>query len=102
MCAAVKEFFVNGRLFGQLNHTVVSLIPKVDEPLKVEQFRPISCCNVVYKIISKLMTKRLGTCLTYLIDPAQGAFVQGKHMTDNIFLVQELLRKYNIKRETRQ
>ena len=102
VCAAVKEFFINGKLLRQLNHTIISLIPKVESPDRVEHYRPISCCNVVYKIISKVMTLRLGTCLGSLIDPAQSAFVEGRLMSDNIFLVQELLRKYSVKRDTRR
>ena len=79
VCAAVKEFFQNGRLLRQLNHTVVSLIPKKEHPTKVEEFRPISCYNVIYKIISKVMTRRLGPCLPALIDPAQAGFVTGEN-----------------------
>ncbi len=102
VCAAVKEFFENGKLLRQFNHTIVSLIAKVGAPDRVEHYRPISCCNVIYKIISKVMTSRLGKCLGNVIDSAQSAFVGGRLMSDNIFLVQELLRKYNVKRETRK
>ena len=102
LCAAVKEFFANGKLLRQLNHTTISLIPKSENPSRVEHYRPISCCNVVYKIISKIMAKRLGGCLGYVIDPVQAAFVAGRAMTDNIFLVQELLRRYNVRRDTKR
>lgn len=102
VCAAVKEFFINGKLLRQVNHTIISLIPKVEQASFVEQYRPISCCNVIYKIISKVMTSRLSKCLAPLIDPAQSAFVAGRLMSDNIFLVQELLRKYEVKRDTRR
>ena len=101
LCAAVKEFFTNGKLLRQFNHTIISLVPKVDDPARVEHYRPIALCNVVYKIVSKIMTLRLGKCLGSLIDPAQSAFVEGRLMSDNIFLVQELLRNYNVTRETR-
>lgn len=87
-------------MLGQLNHTIVSLIPKKNRPNRVEEFRPISCCNVIYKVISKGMTNRLGECLRYLIDPAQAGFISGRLMSDNIFLVQELLRRYNVQRNT--
>ena len=68
----------------------------------MSQFRPISCCNTVYKVISKIMTERLALCLGDIIDQAQGAFVKGRLMSDNIFLVQELLKRYNVTRETRR
>ena len=102
VCAAVKEFFRNGHFLKQFNHTIVSLIPKVEEPLRVDQYRPISCCNVIYKVISKVLTNRLGKCLGTVINSAQSAFVGGRLMSDNIFLVQELLRRYNVKRDAKR
>ena len=47
-CAAIKEFFASGKLLGEFNSTLISLIPKVKNPVKVTDFRPISCCNIVY------------------------------------------------------
>ncbi|XP_074278146.1 uncharacterized protein LOC141601744 [Silene latifolia] len=50
ICGAVSDFFTHGKLLKQVNHTLVSLIPKVPLPENVAQFRPMSCCNVLYKI----------------------------------------------------
>lgn len=47
----VQDFFINDHLLPALNHTNITLIPKVDNPAKVSQFRPISLCNVMYKVI---------------------------------------------------
>lgn len=47
----VQQLFTNGYLLRELNHTFIALIPKVDSPTKISQFRPISFCNVGYKII---------------------------------------------------
>ncbi|GKE52717.1 hypothetical protein Tco_1487873, partial [Tanacetum coccineum] len=44
---AVCEFFTNGRLLNELNHTILALIPKVNAPARVNDYRPISCCNVL-------------------------------------------------------
>ncbi|GJX44064.1 hypothetical protein Tco_0260740 [Tanacetum coccineum] len=56
---AVCEFFTNGRLLKELNHTILALIPKVNAPARVNDYRPISCCNVLFKCISKIIANRL-------------------------------------------
>lgn len=95
---AVTEFFENGRLLKQLNHSIIALIPKVDHARKVGEFRPISLCNVVYKAISKILASRLSGVLPLLVDEAQAGFVQGRVMAENILLLQELIRHYGRKR----
>lgn len=97
---AVNEFFSTGQLLKQVNHGLISLIPKVEQPSTIGHFRPITCCNVVYKIISKLLANRINEVLDELISPEQSAFVRHRKMKENIMLVQELLRKYNRKRVT--
>lgn len=57
--AAIREFFVTGKLLGELNSSIISLIPKVSSPTKVTDYRPISCCKVIYKCISKILSDRL-------------------------------------------
>ncbi|KAL0300440.1 UNVERIFIED_CONTAM: hypothetical protein Scaly_3046100 [Sesamum calycinum] len=98
VCQAVMEFFNHGRLLKQLNATLITLIPKVQMPIKVGDFRPISCCNVVYKIITKVMVTRMHLVLEKLIDSCQNAFVPGRSISDNILLAQELLSGYNQKK----
>ncbi|CAH9148298.1 unnamed protein product [Cuscuta epithymum] len=95
---ATKEFFNSGRLLKHINHTVIALIPKTSHSPKVSDFRPISCTNVLYKIITKIIAARMSPTLSGLINQAQGAFVDGRLMFDNIFLAQELVRGYNRKR----
>ena len=98
LCDAVKEFFSSGSLLKQINHTLIALVPKSSHANSVCDFRPISCCNVIYKVISKILALRLRPVLGGIIDPAQSAFMEGRSMIENIHLVQELLRKYNRKR----
>ncbi|GKC91464.1 RNA-directed DNA polymerase, eukaryota, reverse transcriptase zinc-binding domain protein [Tanacetum coccineum] len=73
VCAFVKEFFKKGRMLGEVNATLISLIPKLDTPTKVLEFRPIACCNTLYKCISKNLTERIKKALCYLVDPNQSA-----------------------------
>ena len=55
----VVEFFTNGRLLRQLNHTFIALIPKRDNPSETHHLRPISPCNTIYKTISKILVNRV-------------------------------------------
>ncbi|GJZ52696.1 RNA-directed DNA polymerase, eukaryota, reverse transcriptase zinc-binding domain protein [Tanacetum coccineum] len=94
-CTAIKEFFSSGKLLGEVNATLISLVPKSLTPQKVSDFRPIACCNVVYKCISKILTNRIKSALNQIVDDNQSDFVPRRAITDNILLTQELLKGYN-------
>ena len=72
---STHAFFHSSSLLKSLNQTFLTLIPKVQFPDDVSQFRPISLCNVVYKIISKIMVDRLKPLIDKLITPYQNAFI---------------------------
>ncbi|KAK4384099.1 Retrovirus-related Pol polyprotein from type-2 retrotransposable element R2DM [Sesamum angolense] len=92
---AIIDFFKTGRLLKQLNATLLTLIPKVRLPHSVAEFRPISCCNVVYKVITKILVSRIRESLDLLISPSQNAFVPGRLISDNVLLAQDLFSGYN-------
>ncbi|KAL0293020.1 UNVERIFIED_CONTAM: hypothetical protein Sangu_3246300, partial [Sesamum angustifolium] len=91
MVEAVGEFFRTGKLLKQINNTLLALIPKVNMPTYVSDYRPISCCNVLYKAITKIMVKRIQRVLPLLINYSQNAFVPGRSIADNILLAQDYL-----------
>ncbi|KAL0283758.1 UNVERIFIED_CONTAM: Retrovirus-related Pol polyprotein from type-1 retrotransposable element R2 [Sesamum radiatum] len=92
---ALLDFFRTGRLLKQINATLISLIPKVNSPSVVAEFRPISCCNVLYKAVTKILVQRMRSILHTLISPSQNAFVPGRSIGDNVLLAQELFSGYN-------
>lgn len=87
----VKSFFSSGRMLKDLNHTNIVLICKVVHPTKMSHFRAISLCNVMYKIISKVLTNRLKRVFPKVISPNQSAFVARRQISNNILVVYELL-----------
>ncbi|XP_010474601.1 PREDICTED: uncharacterized protein LOC104754160 [Camelina sativa] len=87
----VKTFFQSGKLEKDINRTNICLIPKKLKAVKLAEFRPISLSNVVYKIISKVMAKRLTSLLPDIISETQAAFIKGRLITDNILIAHELL-----------
>ena len=71
---AVKELFSSDSLLKQINHTVIALVLKSSHSPTVGDYRPIACCNVTTKVISKIMAARLAPILGTLVDRAQSAF----------------------------
>ena len=67
---AVQNIFISGKMLKEVNNSFIVLIPKTQNPSVINHFRPISLCNTIYKIISKLMVDRLRYVLPKLISPA--------------------------------
>ncbi|XP_056864269.1 uncharacterized protein LOC130511351 [Raphanus sativus] len=87
--AMVKYFFLSNSFDPSMNQTNICLIPKTERPMEMTEFRPISLCNVSYKIISKIICSRLKKFLPKLISETQSAFVARRLISDNILLAQE-------------
>ena len=87
----INEFFSSRKILKQINHAIIALIPKTEHASKVNHFRPISCCNLLYKIISKILANCIAPVLKIIIGESQSTFLKkNRKMLDNIFLIQEL------------
>ncbi|GKB79070.1 RNA-directed DNA polymerase, eukaryota, reverse transcriptase zinc-binding domain protein, partial [Tanacetum coccineum] len=84
----------DGKILKEINSTIIALVPKIQTPLKVSDFRPIACCNVLYKCISKIITQRIKGCLDKLMGPkrvAVKADIQKAYGTVNLQILEDIL-----------
>lgn len=95
ICRVVLEFLNDGVLPHGLNHTNVVLIPKVPNLCEMKDFRPISLCNVSYKLISKALSNRLKSILPLIIDGNQSAFIPGRLITNTNVLSSKIFHFMN-------
>ena len=86
----VADAFITGTFPENFNETHIVLIPKTENPQTIQEFWPISLCNMVYKILSKVIVNRLKPFLPNLISPNQVSFVPKRQLQDNIFVFQEV------------
>lgn len=93
--AGIRSFFRFGHMPPALNSTILSLVPKHSGASAVGDFRPISCCNTIDKLISKLLVRRLKPLLPTMILPNQTAFVQGRLLVENTLLASEIVHGYH-------
>lgn len=78
-----------GRILKEVNNTLISLIPKKENALNLGDFRPISLCNTVYKILSKVMMNRMKPLMESTISEKQIGFVAGRSILDGAIIGQE-------------
>ncbi|KAG7587392.1 Reverse transcriptase domain [Arabidopsis thaliana x Arabidopsis arenosa] len=92
---AIQSFFKKGFLPKGVNSTILALIPKKKEAKVMKDYRPISCCNVLYKVISKILANRLKTILPKFISPNQSAFIKDRLLMENLVLATEIIKDYH-------
>jgi hypothetical protein len=90
----VRNFFQSGIMPAHINDTHIALIPKQLAPLVPADYRPISLCNVIYKIIAKCLANRLKPHLPDYVHQSQQAFIEGRRISNNIIIAQEITHSF--------
>lgn len=80
----VEDTRISGRIPASFNSTFIALIPKTDNPATLNEFRPISLCNCIYKIVSKVIARRLKVILSENISAEQFGFLEGRQIHEAI------------------
>ncbi|CAN1825026.1 Transposon TX1 uncharacterized 149 kDa protein [Linum perenne] len=92
---ALKVLLNNSSMILELNVTSLTLIPKISNPSQVRDFRPISCCNLFYKCVAKILASWMQLVPPDIISPSQSGFIKDRKIVDNVLLAQELVRTYS-------
>ncbi|KAG7588723.1 Zinc finger CCHC-type superfamily [Arabidopsis suecica] len=96
---AVKEFFRTGHLLKKFNTTSITLIPKDPGADQLSQFRPVACCNTIYKVITRLISKRLKLFISQAVQGNQVGFIKGRLLCENVLLASELVENFHVEGE---
>eukprot|EP00253_Pinus_taeda_P006494 PITA_06494 len=87
----VEEFRKKGEVYNPFNATFIALIPKKEVPESFEDFRPISLCNSIYKIIAKVIANKIKPILSRHISMEQFGFLSGRQIHEAIGVAQEVM-----------
>ncbi|KAI0502609.1 hypothetical protein KFK09_017564 [Dendrobium nobile] len=91
---AVNHFMVSGDMPISWNETIIVLIPKIQNPQEVTNYRPICLCLTIYKIIANMLLSRLELVIHKLISTDQAAFIKGRSLSDHVLLAQEIFNNF--------
>ena len=100
MLLFIRESQKSRKVSSSINSTFISLIPKTSSPSSFDDFRPISCCNQIYKIISKTIAQRLKPILSSIISKEQFGFLFKRQIHDVVSLAQEALHSVHIRKSS--
>ncbi|GKC60364.1 putative RNA-directed DNA polymerase, eukaryota, reverse transcriptase zinc-binding domain protein [Tanacetum coccineum] len=98
--AYVREFFKNGNIHSGCNSSFITLIPKVDNPLVVSDFRPISLIGAQNKILAKILANRLSRVIDFVISPEQTAFIKSRQILDGPLMLNEIINWYKKRKQS--
>lgn len=86
-------FFKKKEMLLSFNATIMTQVPKSISVDSMTKFRPISCCTVFYKCVTKILASRMKPYLSRLISKSQSAFIGGRSISDNVFMAKKLVNR---------
>lgn len=87
----LQEFQITGVLPKAITASFLALIPKVNNPQNLKEYRPICLIGCLYKILSKVLASRLKKVIAKLISPCQSAFISGRQILDGVLMINEVV-----------
>ena len=87
----ISEFHRNGKLSKGINNTFIALIPKIDSPRRLNDFRPISLVGSLYNILAKVLANKLKMVIGTVVSDTQTAFVKNRQILDGILIANEVV-----------
>lgn len=87
----VSEFWASSTLPKGSNTAYITLIPKISSPLSFKDYRPISMVGCIYKIIAKLMARRIQKVMSSIISPLQTSYIEGRQILDGALVASEII-----------
>ncbi|KAJ0619222.1 putative RNA-directed DNA polymerase [Helianthus annuus] len=89
--SALDYFYVHGKLNRGCNSSFISLVPKTNNPQKINNFRPISLIGCISKVVSKILSSRLKKVMDFLISDVQTAYIEGRSILEGPLIINELI-----------
>jgi hypothetical protein len=87
----LNEFWAQKLDLWKLNYGIITLIPKVKEASRIQQYRLIYLLNVSYRIITKIQMLRFEGCMSRIINRCQSTFIKGRNIMDGVMTLHEIL-----------
>jgi hypothetical protein len=93
-----QDFHKNSLLVYRLNFGVITLIPNKDNIIKIKDYRPICLLNVSFKIITRVLTNRIGLVADRIVSPSQTTFMHGRNILEGVIILHESIQKLQRKK----
>ena len=98
LMALFTDFHKEDLNLFSLNFGIITLIPKVQEATKIQQYRPICVLNVSFKIFTKVATNRLNKVAQKVVSPMQTAFLPGRNIMEGVVILHETIHELHTKK----